>query len=88
MRLKGGERPCDLGTVTVMEFLGEKIKVIMLILPFMLHSHQSQSFWNVSSSVYFIQLQKYNRILEHQSILGLFVFGSVFFMKQMLSEAR
>lgn len=59
MRLKE-ERICDLGTVRVMLFLGEKIKMIMLILPFILHSHQ-----RVSGILCFIQLQKYNRILEH-----------------------
>lgn len=79
MRLKGGERTCDLGTVRVMLFLGEKNKMIVLILPFMLHSHQSESFRNEASSVCFIQLQKYSRILEHQSILGLFLFCFVFF---------
>lgn len=88
MRLKGGEKTCDLRAVRIMLVLWEKIEMIMLILPFLLHSHQKQNFRNVSSFVCIIQLQKDNRILTASIDAGFIPFWGCMFTKQMLSETR
>jgi len=66
--LKGGEKTCDLGAVRIMLFLWEKVRMITLILPFLLHSHRRQNFGNVSSFVCVIQLIPHINMLKTKRV--------------------